>query len=58
MTGEQVWGVIRTILAAVGGWVVAKGWISSDLLTAILGGGGTIFIAAWSFLSKKTPPSA
>ena len=53
MTGEQVWGIVRTILAAVGGLAVGKGWISNDLLTAILGGGGTIFVAIWSVFSKK-----
>ena len=53
MTGEQVWGIVRTILAAVGGWVVAKGYVSNELLTAVLGGIGTIFIAVWSFFSKK-----
>lgn len=53
MTGEQIWGVIRTILAAAGGWAVGKGYIDNDLLTAILGGGGTIFIAVWSWVSKK-----
>ena len=58
MTGEQIWGVIRTILAAVGGWVVAKGYISNELLTAILGGVGTIFVAAWSVLVKPPAPPA
>ena len=53
MTGDQVWGVVRTILAAIGGWAVSKGYVTSDLLTALLGGGGTIFVALWSVFSKK-----
>ncbi len=53
MNGDQVWGVVRTILAAVGGWAVAKGYVSNELLTAILGGVGTIFVAAWSVFAKK-----
>lgn len=53
MSGEQVWGVVRTVLAAVGGWAVGKGYLSNDLLTALLGGGGTIFVAIWSVFSKK-----
>lgn len=53
MSGDQVWGVVRTILAAVGGWAVGKGYITNDLLTAVLGGGGTIFVAVWSYISKK-----
>lgn len=58
MTGDQVWGVVRTILAAIGGWAVAKGYVSSDLLTALLGGGGTIFVALWSVFSKPAAPAA
>ena len=53
ITGEQVWGVVRTILAMAGGVAVGKGWITDQMLTAILGGLGTIFVAAWSVKSKK-----
>jgi hypothetical protein len=53
MDGEQIWGIVRTVLAAVGGWAVSKGYVDSNLLTAILGGAGTIFIGAWSFVAKK-----
>lgn len=53
MTPEQIWGIIRTILAAGGGYIVAKGWVDNETLTAILGGLGTIFIAGWSFWSKR-----
>ncbi|WP_316176216.1 hypothetical protein [Bradyrhizobium sp. SZCCHNRI1073] len=53
MTGEQIWGVVRTILAAVAGWLVAKGYATDELVQAVLGGVGTIFVAAWSFFSKK-----
>ena len=53
MTGEQIWGVVRTILAAGGGYIVAKGYIDDATLTAILGGLGTIFVAGWSVWSKR-----
>lgn len=53
ITGEQVWGIIRTIGAAVGGYFVAKGKIDNETVTAILGGLGTVFVAAWSWLAKK-----
>ena len=53
MTGEQVWGVVRTVAAAIGGWAVAKGYVSDELLTAVIGGVGTIFVAVWSVFSKK-----
>ncbi len=53
MNGEQVWGIARTVLAAAGGWAVSKGYVNNELLTALLGGIGTIFVGAWSFWSKK-----
>jgi len=57
MNGEQIWGIVRTVLAAVGGWATAKGYVSNELLTAVLGGLGTIFVAGWSAWSNK-PPAA
>ncbi len=58
MNAEQVWGIIRTILAAISGWVVAKGYVDDATLQAVIGAVGTIFIAVWSFVAKKpsTPP--
>lgn len=53
MTGEQIWGVVRTILAALGGFVVAKGYVDAATLNTILGGVGTIFVAAWSLYSNR-----
>ena len=53
MTAEQIWGIVRTILAAAGGWVVAKGYIDNATMTSIIGALGTIFIAGWSVWSKK-----
>lgn len=53
MNGEQLWGIARTILAAAGGVAVGKGWISNEMLTAILGGLGTLFVGVWSVKSKK-----
>mgnify|MGYP001270418428 CR=1 FL=1 len=53
MQAEQIWGLLRTILAAVGGVAVGKGWIDEQTFTAVLGGVGTIFVAVWSWKSKK-----
>jgi len=54
MTSDQVWGVVRAVLAAGGGYLVAKGTISSDTLNQVLGALGTIFVAGWSVLAKRT----
>lgn len=55
MTAEQIWGIARTVLAALAGWVVSKGYIDNDTAMSVIGGVGTIFVASWSFLSKKKP---
>jgi hypothetical protein len=53
MSAEQIWGIVRTILAAAGGWVVAKGYVDNATLQSVIGAIGTLFIAGWSVLSKK-----
>ncbi len=53
MTGEQIWGVVRTLLAFAGGFVVSKGYIDDATLTSVLGALGTIFIAGWSIIANK-----
>ena len=53
MTADQVWGIIRTILAAGGGYIVAKGWVDNATLQSVLGALGTLFVAGWSVWSKR-----
>jgi hypothetical protein len=53
MNAEQVWGIVRTILAAGGGYLAAKGIVDDATLQAVLGALGTIFVAGWSWYSKK-----
>jgi len=53
MTADQVWGIVRAILAAVGGYFVAKGTVNADWLNTALGGLGTVFVAVWSVFAKK-----
>lgn len=52
MNIEMLWGVLRAILAALGGVAVSKGYIDNDTLTAVLGAIGTIVIAIWSVVAK------
>jgi energy-converting hydrogenase Eha subunit C len=58
MHAEQLWGIVRTILAAIGGWIAAKGYVDDATIQAVIGAIGTIFVAVWSFVAKKpaTPP--
>ena len=53
MTKTEVYGVVRTVLSAVGGFVVAKGWIDSETAVAVAGAGATIAAAVWSVKSKR-----
>jgi hypothetical protein len=53
MNAEQVGGMIRAILAALGGYFVNKGIIDNSILTAVLGAVGPIVAAIWSVWLKK-----
>ncbi len=57
MTAAEIWGVVRTILAALSGYVVAHGWLDDATYQAILGALGTIFVAVWSVAAKKSTPA-
>lgn len=54
MTKEQVFGLIRTILSAIGGVLATKGLIESSMVEPLIGAIVTIGTAVWSYKSKKT----
>ncbi len=54
MKKEQVFGLIRTVAAAVGGFLAGKGYIDAHTVEALAGAVATVGVAVWSFLSKKT----
>jgi hypothetical protein len=53
MTKEMVWGVVRAVLAAGGGYVVGTGAIDATAMNEIIGALGVIFAAGWSVWAKK-----
>lgn len=53
MTKTEVYGVARAILAAVGGFVVARGWIDSETAVSLAGALATVAAAVWSIKSKR-----
>jgi len=55
MTGDQIAGIVRAVLSALGGFLVAKGVIDAATLTAVVGAVATLAAAAWSVYSKKKP---
>ena len=54
MNADQIGGIVRAILAAVGGYFVGKGLIDASTMTAIGGAVATLAMAAWSLMSNKT----
>ena len=55
MTAEQFAGIVRAIVAAVGGFLVGKGFADAETVAALAGAAATIGAAVWSVLAKKKP---
>lgn len=53
MSAEQIAGIVRAIVAAVGGYLVGKGLADAETVAAVAGAAATIAAAVWSVLSKK-----
>jgi hypothetical protein len=53
MPSDQITGIIRAILAALGGFVLAKGWFSVDTWNWIVGGAVVIGPAIWSWITNR-----
>jgi hypothetical protein len=55
MTADQFAGLVRAIVAALGGYLVAKGLVDAETVATLAGVAATAGAAIWSFLSKKKP---
>jgi len=58
---DSIKSLIRHVLSAAGGFLVAKGLVSADQLPEVVGAVITLVAAAWGIMSKKkaaTPPAA
>lgn len=53
MTPDQIGGIVRAILAAVGGAAVSKGLVDAETVAVLVGASTTIAVAVWSFTVKK-----
>jgi hypothetical protein len=53
MTQEQVTGIVRHALSAVGGILIAKGLISDVMWVELTGAGMALFSVIWSITAKK-----
>lgn len=53
MTGEQIAGIVRALVAAVGGYLVGKGLVDSETVVSVSGALATLATAIWSVSAKK-----
>ncbi len=53
MNKDQVFGIVRTVVAAVGGFLAGKGYLDASTVEALAGAMATIVVAVWSVASKK-----
>lgn len=56
MTADQFAGIVRAIVAAVGGYLVGKGFADAETVATLSGLAATAGAAIWSYLSKKQKP--
>jgi len=55
MTAEQIAGIVRAVVSAVGGYLIGKGLADAETVAAVAGAAATIVAAVWSVRSKKKP---
>ena len=53
MNGEQIGGIIRAVISALGGYFVGKGITDAATVTVVRCAAATIAAAVWSVLAKK-----
>ena len=53
MSGEEIAGIVRALVAAVGGYFVGKGVVDASLVAAVAGALATLAAAAWSVWAKR-----
>lgn len=58
MSGDQIAGILRAVLAAGGGYLIGKGVIDAESYGAISGAAVTLAVAVWSFWAKKQSKAA
>ena len=46
-TPSMIWGAVRVLLGAAGGWFVAKGYLDSETLNAVIGAIVVLAPAVW-----------
>lgn len=53
MTSDQIAGIVRALVAALGGYFVGQGLVDAETVTTIGGALATLAVAGWSIYSKR-----
>jgi hypothetical protein len=53
MNSDQVGGIVRALLAAIGGFLVARGVTDAGTVNAVAGAVATVVVAVWSAFTNK-----
>jgi glycerol-3-phosphate dehydrogenase len=53
MTSDEIGGIVRAILAALGGVAVGKGWMDNATMITISGALATLAVGVWSIVAKR-----
>lgn len=53
MKSDELGGIVRALVSALGGYLVAKGAVDSATATTVGGAAATIIVAVWSVWSKR-----
>jgi len=54
MNWEQISSILRHVLTFGGGFIVAKGWVSAETMTGLVGAIITIGGAVWAVVNKTS----
>lgn len=54
MNKDMIWGIVRAVLAAGGGYLVGTGLADQAMVNETIGALGIIFTAVWSVWAKKS----
>jgi hypothetical protein len=53
MNKDQVFGIVRTVVAAFAGFLAGQGYLDASLVEGVAGAVATITVAIWSVAAKK-----
>ena len=53
LTGDQIGGIARAVLGAIGGMAVTRGMVDQSTMVTVVGGLVTVIVALWSYWTNR-----